>query len=82
MAEVCSARAHERSANEETSQSIHSSVATDYEDATAGVHRRIVVVERNAFLRDCLLRSVTEYSEGRAAGCATISDLGNFGSTS
>jgi DNA-binding NarL/FixJ family response regulator len=82
MTEVCSARAHERSANEEASQTIHSSGDADYEDATSSVHRMIVVVERNAFLRDCLLRSVTEYSEGRAAGCAMISDLGKFGPAS
>ena len=62
MTEVCSARTHERSANEEASQTIHSSGDADYEDATSSVHRMIVVVERNAFLRDCLLRSVTEYS--------------------
>ena len=47
--------------------------AVEHDDATSGVH--IIVVERNAFLRDCLLRSATEHSEGRAAGCASLSDL-------
>jgi DNA-binding NarL/FixJ family response regulator len=53
----------------------------EYENAAPVDHKTIVVVERNAFLRDCLLRSVTEYSEGRAAGCAYLSDLANFGSS-
>jgi DNA-binding NarL/FixJ family response regulator len=50
------------------------------EDAASGVRRMIIIVERNAFLRDCLLRSVSDYSEGRATGCASLSDLAQFGS--
>ncbi len=55
---------------------------TDCEDHTPCAQKTIVVIERNAFLRDCLLRSVTEYYEGRAAGCASLSDLAHLGSAS
>jgi DNA-binding NarL/FixJ family response regulator len=81
MSEVYSTRKQEPVfPHQETSHAGQSSSETEYENAASVDHKTIVVVERNAFLRDCLLRSVTEYSEGRAAGCATLSDLAHFGS--
>ena len=80
MSEVYSTRAQERIFLASSASNAHSE--TDCEDASPGARRMIMVIEQNAFLRDCLLRSVTEYSEGRAAGCGSLSDLAQFGSAS
>jgi len=81
MAATYSTRTQEqRSSHQEEACAGEASDESEHEDAPSSVHRMIVVVERNAFLRDCLLRSVTEYSEGRASGCASLSDLAHLGS--
>jgi DNA-binding NarL/FixJ family response regulator len=81
MGAIYTTRTQERSgSHQDESRAVEASDEAEHEDAASGFHRMIVVVERNAFLRDCLLRSVTEFSEGRAVGCASLSDLGQLGS--
>jgi DNA-binding NarL/FixJ family response regulator len=83
MSEMWLSHAHERSgSHRESSQTTQASSDIEFPDTKTSDHNPIVIVERNAFLRDCLLRSVTEYSEGRAAGCASLSDLAKLGSGS
>ena len=80
MAATYSTRTQERSSSHrEDSCTSETSDDSEQEDAASKFHRMIVVVERNAFLRDCLLRSVAEYSEGCAVGCASLSELGQSG---
>src|SRR5271157_1764675 len=83
MSEVSSTGAQElRCPDREMSRAGQAYDETDCEDQTPCAQKMIVVIERNAFLRDCLLRSVTEYYEGRAVGCASLSDLAHLGSAS
>jgi DNA-binding NarL/FixJ family response regulator len=53
-----------RAAGEKESRAVRSEVSG-----------RIVIVERNAFLRDCLQRSVDSYWPGEAAAFASLSEL-------
>ncbi len=52
-----------------------SAADADSEDAKSSASGKIVIVERNGFLRDCLHRSVIGNWPGEAASCASLSDL-------
>ncbi len=41
----------------------------------SGAPHKVVIVERNAFLRDCLQRSVANHWAGVVAGCERLADL-------
>jgi DNA-binding NarL/FixJ family response regulator len=48
---------------------------SDSDEAQSVASNTIVIVERNAFFRSCLHRSVADYWEGNIVSCASLSEL-------
>jgi DNA-binding NarL/FixJ family response regulator len=57
---------------------VRTAAETESAAAKSDPTRKIVIIERNSFLRDCLRHGVASYWPGAVVGCASVGDLEQF----